>query len=640
MEDRPRSSHCEEGRLYFEPASAKHVMKIALRVKKLIDTIVTCPLDENVINSPHSPVLTSPIIKLVFDAAGGSGDGKVGSSSRRFRAPLIFVLLTVKRWNDTAAELTLYDADLYSTRGLVAEYIAQSILDSEPDTDYVLADMLCQQYSIWVHGKNSRPLNALELAVDLHSTVVISSAGYQRCMKWLWRGWIMRSDLDRENSKRQYEFYKSIADTRVASHFDSDRIRVPKYQTWIELFVSTMYLLLYTVAVNAASPDEPMRAYEVALYILTVGFVADEVIKVYKVGGLYLGFWNILNDTLYTLVTIAFILRCWALAQPEGSTAREQNDTSAYDILSCAAPLVWGRMLLYLDSLLFFGSMLSVLKELMAQSLIFFVLLVVVGVGFLQAFIGLDTADGARDVTIQVSRVMVHTLLTAPEFEWMDSFAPPYGEVLYYIFVFLVLVILVNILIALFNSAYSNIYDNATNEYLANVAQKTLRFIRAPDENVFIPPLNLIEIIILIPLSWVLSEDTCDSIVKVVMEILYAPFLLFISISEARTAKLVVYNRSRGVPDDANEQDTEWDLFDGYHHTAQEALREYNELEEELANDPDFAIDEDKWMQAIERNKPKFKERTVTYREFARLEKKIDELLSKARGNPDQSNNE
>ena len=48
-------------------------------------------------------------------------------------------------------------------------------------------------------------------------------------------------------------------------------------------------------------------------------------------------------------------------------------------------------------------------------------------------------------------------------------------------------VVLLNVLIALYNSAYEDITDNATDEYLALFAQKTMQFVRAPDENVFIP---------------------------------------------------------------------------------------------------------------------------------------------------------
>jgi hypothetical protein len=47
--------------------------------------------------------------------------------------------------------------------------------------------------------------------------------------------------------------------------------------------------------------------------------------------------------------------------------------------------------------------------------------------------------------------------------------------------------VLLNILIALYNSAYEDISGNANDEYMAIFAQKTMQFVRAPDENVFIP---------------------------------------------------------------------------------------------------------------------------------------------------------
>jgi hypothetical protein len=47
--------------------------------------------------------------------------------------------------------------------------------------------------------------------------------------------------------------------------------------------------------------------------------------------------------------------------------------------------------------------------------------------------------------------------------------------------------VLLNILIALYNSSYDSISDNAVDEYMALFAQKTLQFVRAPDEYVYIP---------------------------------------------------------------------------------------------------------------------------------------------------------
>jgi hypothetical protein len=62
--------------------------------------------------------------------------------------------------------------------------------------------------------------------------------------------------------------------------------------------------------------------------------------------------------------------------------------------------MFWMRLLLFFDSIRFFGAMLVVLKVMMKESLIFFALLFVIVVGFLQAFIGMDNADSSVDVRI------------------------------------------------------------------------------------------------------------------------------------------------------------------------------------------------------------------------------------------------
>ena len=147
-------------------------------------------------------------------------------------------------------------------------------------------------------------------------------------------------------------------------------------------------------------------------------------------------------------------------------------------------------------------------QVMMLESIIFFALLVVVIVGFLQGFIGLDNADTVKEDTYFVLSAMTKAILGSPEFDGFENFGHPFGLVLYYLFTFIVMVILLNILIALYGQAYSDITENAVDEYLALFAHKTLQFVRAPDENVFLPPFNLIEIFgLIIPFEWWMSKE-------------------------------------------------------------------------------------------------------------------------------------
>jgi hypothetical protein len=213
--------------------------------------------------------------------------------------------------------------------------------------------------------------------------------------------------------------------------------------------------------------------------------------------------------------------------------------------------MFWMRLLLYLDTIRFFGAMMVVLKVMMKESLIFFALLLVILIGFLQAFIGMDNADSNADATIFIIQAMANAVMQSPEFSGFDNFAHPFGLILYYIFTFLIMVVLLNILIALYNSAYEDITDNAIDEYMALFSQKTMQFVRAPDENVFIAPLNLIEIFLLIiPFEWWLPKRLYARLNDYVMGVVYAPLLLVAAWFESRSARLVRSNRSRGEEDD------------------------------------------------------------------------------------------
>jgi hypothetical protein len=121
--------------------------------------------------------------------------------------------------------------------------------------------------------------------------------------------------------------------------------------------------------------------------------------------------------------------------------------------------------------------------------------------------------------------------------------------------------VLLNILIALYNSAYEDIYENADDEFLALYAQKTMQFVRAPDENVFIPPFNLIEVFFLaIPLEWWMNKQRYERINDIVMGIVYFPLLVVAAIFETRTARDIRRNRSRGDEDDDTVE--EWEQMD------------------------------------------------------------------------------
>jgi len=422
-------------------------------------------------------------------------------------------------------------------------------IEDEERLDYLMQSVLLKRYATTRDGEPTSVANALEAAVDLHAVHVIGSSGYQKTVEYIWKGWLIEDDED----PTRFVSYKEKTNTHYFVHFDPNRMRAPVYQNAAQVILSLIYLGLYTMAINTVDARADLDTTEGLLYIFTLGFAWDELSKSWQGGRHYIGFWNIFHFVLYGLLATSLIFRFVALGHPltDNDGLREKYNILSYNFLAFSAPMFWMRLLLFLDTFRFFGSMLVVLKVMMKESLIFFALLVVVMVGFLQAFIGMDNADSHSEATIFILQAMINAVMAAPDFSGFDTFAPPFGIILYYIFTFVVMVLLLNILIALYNSAYQDITHDALDEYMALFAQKTIQYIRAPDEHVFIAPFNLVEIFcLIIPFKWWMPAHTYARLNDYVMAFLYSPLLVVAAFFEARSAREVISNRKRGELDD------------------------------------------------------------------------------------------
>lgn len=528
---------------------AKEVTKVALRLKYQVEEVIPYELEQWKVTEANSPIITKKVINTAREAGG-----------KEYAACVVYCLLVCRRWFKREALLEPWNSDMHDVRATACEVIAKQITEGEEDLDYLIHEVLLKRYSILRDGQETEPANVVERAVDLHALTLIGSSGYQKCINWLWKGWLHQDDKGAGN----FVAYKDKANTSYWAHLSPDRMRAPVYQNAVQVLISFVYLGLYTAAVNTINEDGDLDIVEGILYLMTFGFICDEVAKFWKVGRYYFGFWNAFNNCLYALLTASFVIRVVALTHsPDADNERriELNKLS-YHIFAFSAPMFWLRLMLYLDSSRFFGSMLVVLQVMMKESLIFFALLTFVVIGFLQAFVGLNQIQDSRYVTSFVVKAMANAVMASPDFDGFDDFAAPFGLVLYYIFTFVVMVILLNILIALYNSAYQDITDNATNEYMALFARKTLQFVRAPDEHVFIAPFNLIEVFcLIIPFEWWIDAERYKRLNNYVMAFIYGPLLLVIAYFETREAYQVRLNRTRKEADDDTTE--EWEQMEG-----------------------------------------------------------------------------
>ncbi|MCJ1431548.1 hypothetical protein MMC27_000901 [Xylographa pallens] len=572
---------------------AAEVTKVALRLKYQIEQVIPCELEEWKITKANSPVITRKVMRTAKEAGG-----------KDYKSCVVYCLLVCKRWFKRQAALELWDAELHEGRAVACEVLAKKLIEDEEREEYLMQETLLKRYSIIINGQETEAANVVERAVDLHALRVIGSSGYQKCISYLWRGWLVQND----EKPSYFIAWKNKANPDYWSHFNPDRMRAPQYQNAVQIFFSLFYLVLYTVAINTVNASGDLDVVEGIVYLMTAGFLFDEISKIWK-DEYYIGFWNVFNSTLYALLTVSFVTRMIALGNPAGHHERARFNELSYNFLAFSAPMFWLRLLLYLDTFRFFGTMLVVLKVMMKESLIFFALLVVICIGFLQAFIGMNQVEDSGKVTGFIIQAMTNSVMQSPDFSGFDNFAPPFGIILYYIYTFVIMVILLNILIALFNSAYEAVTDNSIDEWMALFATKTMQFVRAPDENVFIPPFNLIEVFCLIlPFEWWMNTETYERLNNYVMGFLYSPLLLITAYIETKQAHAVIRNRQRGEPDDDTVE--EW--------------------EHRVAGEPqDFEADG--WAKAVESTRPNV-ETDAAVLEVRDLKEKVAELMKLVEG--------
>jgi hypothetical protein len=80
--------------------------------------------------------------------------------------------------------------------------------------------------------------------------------------------------------------------------------------------------------------------------------------------------------------------------------------------------------------------------------------------------------------------------------------------------------------------------DHAIDEFLGLFANKTLEYIRTPDEQTYCPPYNLIKIFVLLPLSPFMKRSAYRLLNKIVMIIVFFPSLCLIAWYESRFGSL------------------------------------------------------------------------------------------------------
>ncbi|KAG9037681.1 hypothetical protein FRB95_004527 [Tulasnella sp. JGI-2019a] len=535
------------------------ITKIIRRLRAMTLKLLPVQVETSQLIEPTSRIITPQVIAAYAKAAGD------------FTDCLPYCLLRARQsfmW-DANSDAADYDENI--SRAVACEMLARKIVNKLPSEKLytVMSDRLAFQED---DGDKSSFASALETAIDQHCTIFLSSSEAQTVVESIWRGeWVQQES---EGQRIAYVQYKPERGS-IWDWLDPSRLAVPRYQNWMRIVIWLFFLFVYSQAVQqplemTLDPRHPFDVWETFLYGMALAFTFEDMDKIYATLRLFtwraLGFWHFVSIFTDTLLITAFSFRIVGISLPNLDEAA-QYKLKSFQILSCVAPLIWMKLITVVDGFKYIGTMQICVARMLKESGIFFVLFAVVGAGFVQSMYAIDASDGRTDRGLAVIHNLVQGLLGSPDFGNEENSV---SLIIFYCWNIFTTIILLNVLISLFSSAYADVTDDAAANFLAFFASKTVAMIRAPDEFVYPAPFNLIEIFFIAPTEWVLSKKAYAKYNRVIMSVVFCLPLMIISLWEAqlsaRSSKFMsqIFNTTEdGEEDDPHRRDPSTENEDG-----------------------------------------------------------------------------
>ncbi|KAM0756238.1 hypothetical protein T439DRAFT_308703 [Meredithblackwellia eburnea MCA 4105] len=378
--------------------------------------------------------------------------------------------------------------------------------------------------------------NALELAILGKARTFIKSQPTQRVITAVWEGKIVYSSssfLDILPDRWKVHDIR-LYNLKSAPILDHYRLRVPKYRSYIELF---SFLVLFTsfIAVIAERrnrhehlPVSDLTGYEYWFFFYSLGYSLDKLASIAEHGwSVYAaGLTNGLDAMCIPIFAVSFGFRVHSVTSGDTWSADQ-----AYGILSCAATLMFPRLAFAAVSnnllILSLRAMLADFFWLMGIAVFCFL-------GFVFALSHLSEGD------YSVSRiaewlVFIWFGLDGTGIDTSIKFHPLLGPILFVSYAALSNTLLVSLLVAILSGTYSSIAADAAAEDMFRKAVMTFEGVKADSLFDYVPPLNIVALCLMWPISKVTSPRWFHKINVATTRVFSLPILLSIAFYERHT---------------------------------------------------------------------------------------------------------
>ncbi|KAJ8095307.1 hypothetical protein PM082_010530 [Marasmius tenuissimus] len=520
-------------------------------VDKVEDHFIDTPLSYEALTAPD---LTYTLIRPLVE--------KYGAVQQDGNRSVVFSFLINRIHFSRDKNLTT--ASVSRSRAELCEILATRILREYGNSMMDLALALTTSWSVYT-GADDRLMemarneredleervgNAIEIAIVGKAKRFLNSSACQKIIDSIWRYgflvWVpFHVSTSFNSGKIVYQAQSShsiLSDTykRNPIHFydphkapllDHYRLKVPFIRSVLEYVNFLILFVLFVFAVETSERDT-LNISEILFMVYAAGFTLEKVAAMQEHGirVYFKGTWNGFDLAFVTAWCPYAFLRLYGVYHHH-KWAR----STGVDLLAIIACLMFPRLaFVTLQNNL----MVLSLRAMMIQFLALMLIAAFCFCGFLYALWTMSRTDAQYTAgTIAWWMLDLWFGLDASGFEKSTEFHPLMGPALMVTYACLSNTLLLTVLVSILSNTFAKINEDAAAEQMFRRAVSTIEGVKADSLFSYQPPVNLIAVCVMLPLSYILSPRWFHKVNVFTIRLTSFPILLLIALYE-RQAKL------------------------------------------------------------------------------------------------------
>ncbi|KAL1747848.1 hypothetical protein HDZ31DRAFT_30933 [Schizophyllum fasciatum] len=471
-----------------------------------LPTYVDTPLTFDALTAPD---LTYTLIRPLHE--------KYGSLQRAGNMSIVFCLL-LNRAHFRADE-NMSTAPVSRTRAELCELLAVRTLRDYGDDTLTLAHVVTTAWPVF-NGADEEVLrqaqedrddleervgNAIELAIVGKAKRFIKSSPCQKVIDAIWSGKCVyqaessHSILSDTYKRAPIHYY----DPHKAPLLDHYRLKVPSVRAVLEFWNFVLLFILFVIAIEYSERDT-INTAEIVFMVYALGFSLEKFAAMQEHGirgscDLLRLSQNGFDIALVTTYMIYLFLRVYGQLH-HSKWARSLG----IDLLAIIACLLFPRLAFVTlkDNL-----MVLALRAMIVQFLLLMMIAAFCFCGFLYALWTLSRNEPWPYGATQIAWWMLDIWfgLDASGFEKASDFHPYFGPVLMVTYACLSNTLLLTVLVSILTNTFATISEDALAEAMFRRAVSTIEGVKADSLFSYHPPINLLAVCIMFPLSFILT---------------------------------------------------------------------------------------------------------------------------------------